>query len=138
MRYGIPEYRLPRDVLDSEIKELENLGVMIKTNKKVKSLDHLTVDEEYDAVLVAVGAHSGKKLPIPGADLEGVLMGLDFLKAKGAMGVGMSSWGPAIYAFGEDLSGLQNDVRAWLASNGGGECILTKANNVGMRVLEEQ
>jgi NADPH-dependent glutamate synthase beta subunit-like oxidoreductase/ferredoxin len=81
MRYGIPEYRLPRDVLDAEIKELENLGVIIKTDKKAESLDRLLVDEEYDAVLVAVGAHKGKKLPIPGADLEGVLMGLDFLRA---------------------------------------------------------
>jgi NADPH-dependent glutamate synthase beta subunit-like oxidoreductase/ferredoxin len=81
MRYGIPAYRLPRDVLDSEIKELENLGVTIKTNNQVDSLDALMFDEGYDAALVAVGAHKGKRLPIPGADLEGVLMGLDFLKA---------------------------------------------------------
>lgn len=81
MRYGIPEYRLPRDVLDREIREIENAGVEIKTNSKVESLETLMTGEQgYDAVLVAVGTHKGQKLPIPGADLDGVLIGLDFLK----------------------------------------------------------
>jgi beta-ribofuranosylaminobenzene 5'-phosphate synthase len=62
---------------------------------------------------------------------------LEFLKDKGGLGVGMSSWGPALYAFGEDLSGLHAEVQVWLGENGGGECILTKANNTGMQILEE-
>ena len=62
---------------------------------------------------------------------------LGFLRENGGMGVGMSSWGPAVYAFGEDLSGLRRKTKAWLDSHGGGEAILTKANNVGMRIVEE-
>jgi beta-ribofuranosylaminobenzene 5'-phosphate synthase len=62
---------------------------------------------------------------------------LQFLKDNGGAGAGMSSWGPALYAFGEDLSGLHRKTREWLASHGGGEAILTKANNTGMRILEE-
>ena len=79
MRVGMPEYRLPRDVLNTEIKEIENLGVDIRTNTRVDSLDAL-LEGGYNAVLVAVGAHQGQKLPIPGADLDGVLIGTQFLR----------------------------------------------------------
>ncbi|MBN2039620.1 MAG: FAD-dependent oxidoreductase [Spirochaetes bacterium] len=79
MRYGIPEYRMPRDILDGEIKIIEDTGVEIKTDSKVESIDNL-FDDGYEAVLVAVGAHKGQKLRIPGARSEGVLTGLDFLR----------------------------------------------------------
>jgi NADPH-dependent glutamate synthase beta subunit-like oxidoreductase/Pyruvate/2-oxoacid:ferredoxin oxidoreductase delta subunit len=79
MRVGIPEYRLPRDVIEREIQEIQSMGVEIKTNMKVTSLDIL-FEEGYDAILVAIGANVGQKLSIPGADLDGVLIGLDFLR----------------------------------------------------------
>ena len=60
-----------------------------------------------------------------------------FLKESGGVGVGMSSWGPALFSFGEDLSELQQKARAWLDAHGGGATILTKANNVGMRVVSQ-
>ena len=62
---------------------------------------------------------------------------LKFLKDNGGVGAGMSSWGPALYAFGEDLSELHRKTEEWLASHGGGTAILTKANNTGMRLVEE-
>ena len=80
LRYGIPEYRLPRDVIDDEIRDIENLGVEIQTNARVESIDTL-LNDGYDAILVAVGANKGVKLTIPGANGEGVLIGTDFLKA---------------------------------------------------------
>jgi beta-ribofuranosylaminobenzene 5'-phosphate synthase len=61
-----------------------------------------------------------------------------FLKESGGIGVGMSSWGPSVYCFGEDLSGLKEKAQQWLDSHGGGETILTKANNVGMRIITEE
>jgi len=79
MRFGIPEYRLPRNMLDSEIKEIEKMGVEIRTNTPVESIDKL-LEQGYDAVLVAVGTPKGQKLSIPGADLPGVLIGTDFLR----------------------------------------------------------
>jgi formate dehydrogenase (NADP+) beta subunit len=79
LRYGIPEYRLPRDVLDSEIRDIENRGVEIRTNRRIESIDEL-FDQGYDAVLVAVGSHKGRKLSVPGANHEAVLIGTDFLK----------------------------------------------------------
>jgi beta-ribofuranosylaminobenzene 5'-phosphate synthase len=62
---------------------------------------------------------------------------LTFLKDNGGIGAGMSSWGPALYAFGEDLSELHRKTEEWLASRGGGKAILTKANNTGMRLVKE-
>ena len=63
---------------------------------------------------------------------------LKFLKDNGGIGVGMSSWGPALFAFGEDLSELKEKTQEWLASHGSGETILTKANNIGMRIISEE
>jgi NADPH-dependent glutamate synthase beta subunit-like oxidoreductase/uncharacterized ferredoxin-like protein len=79
MRVGIPSYRLPRDLLDREIQEIKQAGVEIKTNTRVDSLETL-IEQGYDAVLVAVGTHEGQKVPLPGADLDGVLVSLDFLR----------------------------------------------------------
>jgi formate dehydrogenase beta subunit len=79
MRYGIPEYRLPAEVLDSEIRDIVNRGVEIKTGTHIGSLDAL-LEEGFNAVLVAVGTHKGQKLPIPGADNPGVLISVDFLR----------------------------------------------------------
>jgi NADPH-dependent glutamate synthase beta subunit-like oxidoreductase/Pyruvate/2-oxoacid:ferredoxin oxidoreductase delta subunit len=80
LRYGIPEYRLPRHVLDREIRDIEDAGVVIETRRRAESLDGL-LEQGYDAVLVAVGAHKGQKLRIPGAGSRGVLLGTEFLRA---------------------------------------------------------
>jgi NADPH-dependent glutamate synthase beta subunit-like oxidoreductase len=79
MRFGIPGYRLPKNVLDSEIRDIENMGIEIKTDTPIESIDKL-FKQGYDAVLVAVGTPKGQKLSIPGADHEGVLISTDFLK----------------------------------------------------------
>ncbi|MCS7197232.1 MAG: NADH-quinone oxidoreductase subunit NuoF [Candidatus Bipolaricaulota bacterium] len=77
MRYGIPEYRLPHDILDAEIAEIEALGVEIIPGTKIESLEQLT---GFDAVFLALGAHRGMKLGIPGEDEVGVLDCIDFLR----------------------------------------------------------
>ncbi|MBV7329214.1 hypothetical protein KFU94_13380 [Chloroflexi bacterium TSY] len=60
---------------------------------------------------------------------------LTFLKEEGGIGVGMSSWGPGVYAFGDNLAHLQQKIDIWLAERSGGETYLTKANNIGMEVV---
>ena len=79
LRYGIPEYRLPRSVIDSEIKEIEAVGVKIETGTRVESLDAL-FEQGYEGVVVALGTHKGQKLRVPGANSAGVLIGTDFLR----------------------------------------------------------
>ncbi|MBI2829903.1 MAG: NADH-quinone oxidoreductase subunit NuoF [Chloroflexi bacterium] len=79
MRVGIPDYRLPKDILKAEIKEIEEAGVEIRTNTRVTSIDSL-FEKGYDAVLLAVGAHQGMKAGVPGDDNPCVIECVDFLR----------------------------------------------------------
>ena len=81
LRYGIPEYRLPKAVLGNEIAILENAGVEIRTGVKIGrdvSFEQLRMDN--DAVIVAIGAWVSSKMRVPGEDLKGVIGGIDFLR----------------------------------------------------------
>jgi len=79
LRYGIPEYRLPKAVLSSEISYIKELGVEIKTNTPARSLSEI-FDQGYKAVFLATGAWISQKMGIPGEDTPGVLHALDFLR----------------------------------------------------------
>lgn len=79
LRYGIPEYRLPKLILNSEIGYIQELGVEIKTNTLVKNLDNL-FEQGYRAVFIATGAWASQKMGIPGENIDGVYGALDFLK----------------------------------------------------------
>lgn len=80
MRYGIPGYRLPREVLDQEIEEILSVGnIEIKYHTSVENAPKL-LEEGYDAVFVAIGTHMGSKLPIKGNDLKGVQVNVEFLR----------------------------------------------------------
>jgi NADPH-dependent glutamate synthase beta subunit-like oxidoreductase/ferredoxin len=80
LRYGIPEFRLPRDILDQEIGWIRKSGVEIKTDHRVERADELLASG-FDAVYVAIGTQLARAIPIEGIDLPIVLHGLDFLKA---------------------------------------------------------
>ncbi len=67
MRVGIPEYRLPRNILAGEIAEMIKIGVQIKTNTRIESVDEL-LKQGFNAVYLSTGAHKGMKLGIPGED----------------------------------------------------------------------
>ncbi len=79
---GIPTYRMPRDILKIEIDYIRNLGVKIITNKKISGKQaYNKLLKDYDAVYVAIGAHIGKKLGIPGEDdYKGFLDAVTFLR----------------------------------------------------------
>jgi len=79
LRYGIPEYRLPKKIVDEEIGYVEELGVEIKTNAAVKNLDDVR-SQGYKAVFLATGAGASQKMGIPNEDAKGVIHALDFLK----------------------------------------------------------
>jgi len=81
VRVGIPEYRMPRDVLRADIRYIQKLGVDIKTNSRVGEQVKLEdLRRSHDAILVAAGAHRSLKLDIPGEDSPGVIHGVDFLR----------------------------------------------------------
>ncbi|MDH5179921.1 MAG: NAD(P)-binding protein [Gammaproteobacteria bacterium] len=83
MRYGIPGYRTPRDVLDGEINRIIEMGVETRMGVKVGvDVSMADVEKEFDAVLWALGAQAGRQLPIPNADkASNCLTGVDFLEA---------------------------------------------------------
>jgi heterodisulfide reductase subunit A-like polyferredoxin len=79
LRVGVPEYRLPSWIVDREVADIVDLGVELRLNTVVDHLDDIFA-EGFDAVLIAVGAHEGIRPPIPGADLEGVIVNTVFLR----------------------------------------------------------
>lgn len=79
MRVGIPAYRLPKEVLDKEIKEIEEAGVEIRTNQTIGSPEDL-LQEGYQAAIVAIGAHKPVRMGIPGEDSAGVVDAVSFLR----------------------------------------------------------
>lgn len=90
LQYGIPSYRLPREVVDKEAGYLKEAGVLVETGCRVENPKELL--KEFDAVLMAIGTHKGVRLPMEGNELPGVLLNADFLR-KASMGedTGMGS-----------------------------------------------
>ena len=81
LRYGIPEYRLPNDLLDLEVKNITDLGVIIHYNNKLgDNLHYNDLQEKYDATVLTIGSQKGTGVGCPGDDAENVFSGIDFLK----------------------------------------------------------
>ena len=83
LRYGIPAYRLPGEIVDADIRLIEQSGVKILTGKRVASAEAL-LGQGYDAVFVACGAWRATSIGIPGEDGPGVIKGIAFLEAMNA------------------------------------------------------
>ncbi|MDO8733681.1 MAG: NAD(P)-binding protein, partial [Elusimicrobiota bacterium] len=82
LRVGIPDFRLPREIVDKEIDFIINTGVEIKTNITVgKDITFDDLQKQYKALFIAVGAPKSQRLKIEGEDLKGVHFGIDFLMA---------------------------------------------------------
>ncbi|HOE92172.1 MAG TPA: FAD-dependent oxidoreductase, partial [Candidatus Cloacimonadota bacterium] len=86
LRYGIPEYRLPKAILDKEIQLMCSNGMKIHCNSPIgnaeeSSLGIAKLSKDYDAVYVAIGAQKAVDMPLPGNDLNGVFLGVDYLKS---------------------------------------------------------
>jgi formate dehydrogenase (NADP+) beta subunit len=88
-RYGIPSYRVPLDVIDSEVAEVEKLGVEFKFNTRIENVDDLLA-QGFNAVFLAIGAQNGDPLGVPGDNLPNVIDSPTFLRAVtlGKIGAG--------------------------------------------------
>ncbi len=81
-RYGIPGYRMPRDVMDGEIQRILDLGVEVHNNTRVgRDISFEQLEQDYDAILLALGAQQGRALNIPGGDAPNCVSGVAFLAA---------------------------------------------------------
>jgi len=81
MRFGIPKYRLPRDVLDAEVKRILDIGVELKLNAKVNNILGTMKAGRFDAAFLAVGAHIGKRAYIPAGSASKVLDAVTLLRS---------------------------------------------------------
>lgn len=87
VRYGIPSYRIPLDVIDREVAEVEQLGVEFRFNTRIENIDVL-LSQGYESVFIGIGTQGGDKLGIPGDDLPNVVDSPTFLRAAALGKVG--------------------------------------------------
>jgi NADPH-dependent glutamate synthase beta subunit-like oxidoreductase len=81
-KYGVPGYRLPRDVLDGEINRITSMGVEVRLNTRIgKDVKLADLEKQFDAILFAIGCQSGRALPVSGADASNCITGVAFLEA---------------------------------------------------------
>ncbi len=81
LRYGIPEYRLPNDILDKEVKNITDMGVQIFYNKKLgENLSYKEIKATYDASVLTIGSQKGTLIGCEGDDANNVFSGIDFLR----------------------------------------------------------
>ena len=84
LRYGIPAYRLPREILNQEIANLQRSGFRVKTDVSIgKDISLAELKEQYDALYISIGAHQDRKIGIEGEDAVGVISAVDMLRSIG-------------------------------------------------------
>ena len=98
MRFGIPQYRLPRNIVDAEIAGIVAMGVSIHLNQKVENLETAIKEGGFDAVFLAIGAHLSKRVDIPGRDAGRMIDALGFL--KGMEGEAVPKIGRRVVVYG--------------------------------------
>jgi 2-oxoacid:acceptor oxidoreductase delta subunit (pyruvate/2-ketoisovalerate family) len=81
MRFGIPKYRLPREVIEAEVKRILDMGVTLKLNTKVANIADAMKAGKFDAAFLAVGAHIGKRAFIPAADATRIVDAISVLRS---------------------------------------------------------
>ncbi len=81
MRFGIPKYRLPREVLEAEVQRILDLGVTLTLNSKVENIERSMKDGDFDAAFLAVGAHIGKRTFIPAGDATKIVDAVSVLRS---------------------------------------------------------
>jgi heterodisulfide reductase subunit A len=99
LRYGIPPYRLPRAVLDRDLKNVTALGVEIRTGTEIAGIASLKA-QGFDAVFVAVGTMKSQVLEVPGHDLDGVTGSMTFLKAANTSAIDLTGKNVAVFGGG--------------------------------------
>ncbi len=104
LRYGIPDFKMEKTVIDRRVAVLEEEGIIFKTNAHVgKNIDANKLKDDFDAVVLCGGATVRRNIPIPGADLKGVTQAMDFLKLNNQYVDGLVDFKDVISAKGKDI-----------------------------------
>ncbi|WP_292948301.1 glutamate synthase subunit beta [Olleya sp. UBA1516] len=104
LRYGIPDFKMEKNVIDRRVAVLEEEGIIFKTNVHVGvNVDANKLKDDFDAVVLCGGATVRRSIPIPGADLKGVTQAMDFLKINNQYVDGLVDFKDVISAKGKDI-----------------------------------
>lgn len=104
LRYGIPDFKLNKKVIDRRIRILEEEGIMFKTNVTVgEEVKGSALLKEFDAIVIAIGAMKPRDLPIEGRDLKGVYFAMDFLKQQNKVNRGVELDGERMDTIGKNV-----------------------------------
>jgi glutamate synthase (NADPH/NADH) small chain len=104
LRYGIPDFKMEKHVIDRRVAVLEEEGITFKTNAHVGfNVDANQLKDDFDAVVLCGGATVRRSIPIPGADLKGVTQAMDFLKLNNQYVDGLVDFKDIISAKGKDV-----------------------------------
>ena len=119
LRYGIPDFKLEKSIIDRRVSVLEEEGIEFKTNAHVGvNISVESIKEHYDAILLCGGATERRNIPIKGAHLKGVVQAMDFLKANNEYVDGLKN-------FDEIISAKNKDVIVIGGGDTGSDCIGT-------------
>ena len=135
MRYGIPAYRLPRDVLAAEIARIEALGVRLVLGHRVTDLAAERAEGDFDAVFVAVGAHLSKHVDIPARDAGRIYDAVSFLREVAAGGQPVVGRRVAVYGGGNTAMDAARVAKRLGASD---SLIVYRRNRERMPAHEEE
>ena len=104
LRYGIPDFKMEKNVIDRRLKVLEEEGIIFKTNAHVgNNISVEALQDEYDAIVLCGGATIRRSIPIKGAHLKGVYQAMDFLKQNNERQDGLNDWEEEIVATGKNV-----------------------------------
>ena len=117
LRFGIPAYRLPREVLDSEVARVQALGVNITLNHQVTDVLAEQAEGRFDAVYLAIGAQMGRHIDIPARDAARVIDALDLLRATGSGATPMIGRRVVVYGAGNTAMDAARTARRLGASD---------------------
>ena len=129
LSWAIPEYRLPREMILTEIKNIEQAGVKIECGKELGrdfTFDELMDGMGFSAVVLAIGAHRSRQMGVPGEDKSGVISGIDFLREVAV--------DPCNRATGQSLPSRLPDVRGKRVGVVGGGDVAIDAARVALRL----
>ena len=125
MRFGIPKYRLPRDVLDAEVKRILDMGVVLELNRKVSNILETMQEGQFDAAFLAVGAHIAKRAYIPAGEAAHMLDAVSVL--RGMEGEDKPMLGRRVVVYGGGNTAL--DVARTAKRLGASEAIIVYRRN---------
>jgi glutamate synthase (NADPH/NADH) small chain len=130
LRYGIPDFKLDKTLIDRRIAQMRAEGVEFRTNSHVGvDLPAARLMEEFDAVVLTGGSEKPRDLPLPGRDLEGVHFAMDFLKSN-------SKWVQGVHGADEVISAKDKHVIVIGGGDTGSDCIGT-SNRHGARSVTQ-